>query len=190
MEPYALLEKYIRKYYVDWLRCSQRWCSQFGIYAEAYDLFADALEWLCTINPERLRILIAHEESGDRWLFFLVRKVIRSRILRFRQKSYPCCPLGVWSDIRQEIDNDDIPASLFDEFREVEAKFRGDNFIDTGRQYDGNGRLTRYVTRLKKGDRIAYEVRYQATATDGCRRQFSRRASAIAFLARQTPPPE
>lgn len=190
MEPHDLLEKYIRKYYADWLGCSRRWCSQFGIYAEAYDLFADVLEWLCNMKPERLYLLIAHEESGDRWLFFLMRKVIRTHILRFRKKTClaRCCSLDMWSDIQQEIDAVDIPVNLFNEFREVEAKFRGDDFIDAGRQYDGNGRLTRYITRWKKGDGITYGVKYQATATDGYRRQYSRRTSAIAFLARHPPP--
>ena len=71
-----------------------------------------------------------------------------------------------------------------------EAKLRADDFIDPGLQYDGVGRLTRYVTRLKTNYGYRLTIRYIAAAENGHRRQFERRTSAIALLAEQKSPPE
>lgn len=190
METHDLLDKYIRKYYADWLRCSRRWCSQLGIYTEAYDLLADVLERLCNESPEQIDAMVACEETGDRWLFFRVRKMIRYQILKFRDGHKAiCCPIDMWSDVQQEPDAQDIDEELYNEFRMVEANLRSDDFINPGQQYEGKGRLTRYVTRIRMGDSMKTVVRYQVTNTDKRRRQFQRRTAAIAFLTQQNTPP-
>lgn len=190
METTDLLDKYIRKYYQDWLRCSRRWCSQLSICTEAYDLLADVLERLCNESPELIDAMVACEESGNRWLFFRVRMMIHCKILKFRSRqNIAYFPIDMWSDVQQEPDAVDIDEELYKEFRTVEANLRSDDFVDPGQQYEGKGYLSRYVTRIKKGDRIVPVVRYEATNTDKRRRQFQRRSAAIAFLTRQNPPP-
>lgn len=94
----------------------------------------------------------------------------------------------------QLIENDgadtEVSAELFAAFRETEAMFRSDDFIDAGPQYGGHGRLTRYVTRLKGRDGFHPIIKYQVSFPDGFRRQFNRRSSAISFLAGRNTPPE
>lgn len=190
METHPLLDKYIRKYYADWLRCSRRWCSQYGIYSEAYDLLADVLEILCMEDPELIDAMVACEETGDRWLFFRVRRMIRFQIMKFMDRRWMvCCPIDMWSDVEHEADETGIDEELYNEFRMAEADLRGDDFINPGHQYEGKGRLTRYVTRIRTGETMKTVVRYQATNADKRRRQFQRRSAAIAFLTRQNTPP-
>lgn len=184
------LETYIRRYYDDWLGCSRRWCAWNGIPQEAYDLLADVLESLCYKSDALLSDMFSHEKNGERKLFYYVRKALRYTILNYRFRRYqPCSTFDSLSDVLHSDADTEIPDELFDAFRIAEAKFRADDFIDPGLQYDGVGRLTRYVTRLRTSYGYQVTVRYIATAKDGHRRQFRRRTSAIAFLASQNPPP-
>lgn len=190
METREKLDGYICRYYDDWLRCSQRWCSMFGIPQEAYDLFADVLESLCRKPEAQLSEMIALEEVGERKLFFFVRKALRYTILDYRFNRYRIsCTLDLFSDVQHPEVRTEITDELFDAFREEEAKFRADDFIDPGRQYDGSGRLARYVTHIKTPYGARTLVRYQSTTQDGHVRQFGRRTSAIAFLTEGDTPP-
>ena len=185
------LVPYISRYYDDWRRSSRRWCLFLGILPDADDVLSDVLESLCR-RPETFQLdLLAHEQAGERPLLFYVLGALRKKALRYAQKyrmhysveSFP-----------QLIENDgadtEVSAELFAAFRETEAMFRSDDFIDAGPQYGGHGRLTRYVTRLKGRDGFHPIIKYQVSFPDGFRRQFNRRSSAISFLAgRNTPPP-
>lgn len=184
------LEPYIRRYYNDWLGCSRRWCSMNGIPQEAYDLLADVLESLCRKSDALLSDMLSHENNGDKKLFYYVRKTLRYTILKYRFHKYqPCNTLDLLSDVQHSECKTEIPDELFDTFRINEAKLRADDFIDPGLEYDGVGRLTRYVTRLKTNYGYRLTARYVATAKNGHCRQFARRTSAITFLADQNSPP-
>lgn len=189
---YSELETYVRRYYDDWLRCSRRWCSMNGIPQEAYDLLADVLESLCRKSDALLSDMLSHENNGDKRLFYYVRKALRYTILKYRLHQYhPCKTLDLLSDVQHSECKTEISDKLFDTFRIDEAKLRADDFIDPGLQYDGVGRLTRYVTRVKTNYGYRVSVRYIAAAKNGQRCQFERRTSAIAFLAdKKSPPPE
>lgn len=182
------LETYIRRYYDSWLGCSRRWCSLNGIYQEAYDLLADVLEWLCRRSETQLLDMLAHEEAGDRKLFFFVRKTLHYKILYYRlNRCRISCTPDLLADVPCSDVQTEIPEELFDAFRVEEAKFRSDDFFDLGQQYNGTGRLTRYVTHVKTSYGVRASARYIAATETGRRRQFERRKSAIAFL--QNPPP-
>lgn len=188
METREKLDGYICRYYDDWLRCSQRWCSMFGIPQEAYDLLADVLESLCHRPDAQLSEMIAHEEVGSRMLFFYTRKMLHNAILNYRTRRYRVsCTLDLFSDVQHPEVQTEIPDELFNSFRVEEAKFRADDFIDPGRQYDGTGRLTRYVTHVKTPHGARTLVCYQSTTQDGHIRRFSRRTSAIASLTAPLP---
>lgn len=181
------LETYVRRYYDDWLRCSRRWCSMNGIPQEAYDLLADVLESLCRKSDALLSDMLSHENNGDKKLFYYVRKALRYTILNYRFNRYRVtCPLDLFSDVQYSETQTEIPCELFDAFRVEEAKFRSDDFIGPNQQYDGTGRLTRFVTHAKTNYGVRTIVRYQTTTHDGRHKQFGRRTSAIAFL---TSPP-
>lgn len=186
------LVPYISRYYDDWRRSSQRWCSFLGILPDADDVLSDVLESLCR-RPEAFQLdLLAHEQAGERPLLFYVLGALRKRAIRYVRKYRIHCSVECFPQLIENDEADtEVSAELFAAFRETEAMFRSDDFIDAGPQYGGHGRLTRYVTRLKGRDGFHPIIKYQVSFPDGFRRQFSRRSSAISFLAgRNTPPPE
>lgn len=182
------LEKYIGRYYDDWLRCARRWCYTFGIANEAYDLFMDVLLDLCQKSDTKLREMIAWEEAGNPMLFFYVRKAIRLTIYQYRRRARRFIALDVLLNLLPAAECDDVTDELFARFREVEAAFRADDFIDAG-LFEGNGKLHRYVVRIKTKHGYRLQVRYTVTSTTGLRRQFCKRTDALAFLTGQNPPP-
>ena len=185
------LVTYISRYYDDWRRSSQRWCSFLGILPDADDVLSDVLESLCR-RPEAFQLdLLAHEQAGERPLLFYVLGALRKRAIRYVRKYRIHCSVECFPQLIENDEADtEVSAELFAAFRETEAMFRSDDFIDAGPQYGGHGRLTRYVTRLKGRDGFHPIIKYQVSFPDGFRRQFSRRSSAISFLAgRNTPPP-
>lgn len=184
------LVPYISRYYDDWRRSSRRWCSFLGILPDADDVLSDVLESLCRRSEAFQFDLLAREQSGERPLLFYVLGALRTEAIRYAQKSRITCSIERFPQL---IENDgadtEVSAELFAAFREVEAIFRGDDFIDAGLQYGGHGRLTRYVTRIKRKHGFYPIIKYQVSFSDGSRHQFSRRSSAIAFLAGKIPPP-
>lgn len=191
METSTLLEKYIRKYYSDWLWCSRRWCSMLGIANEAYDLFADVLLDLWQKPELKLQDLIEHEESGDRKLFFYVRQMIRFDVYEYRtRKTRKLCSIELLPNLQQNTDDEEFADDLFNEFREVTAKMRADDFIDLSNQYTGQGRIYRFIRRVKTPSGLRAQVKYDAISITGCHREFSRRSSAITFIKTQIPSPK
>lgn len=187
---------YISRYYDDWRRSSRRWCSLLGILPDADDVLSDVLESLCR-RPEAFQLdLLAHEQAGERPLLFYVLGALRKMALLYRKRKYRMpFPIDDIANLSGLIENDgadtEVSAELFAAFREVEAAFRGDDFIDAGPQYSGNGYLCRYVVGRKRKHSCSPSVRYRVRTPDGCIGGFSRRNSAIAFLAgRKFPPPE
>lgn len=190
METRVLLDKYIRKYYADWLRCSQRWCFMLGIANEAYDLFADVLLSLCQKPETILQEMIEHEEKGDRKLFFYVRKAIRLTIYNYRKwDARHFMPIDFLPDFESDSKEDEDADEIFDLFREVTAIIRADDFIDLDNPYMGHGWISRYVISTKSAHGRRAQVRYAVGSINGHQRQFCRRTSALAYLAgRNTPP--
>lgn len=192
MELHEAMEKYIRRYYYDWLGCSRRWCSMLGIPQEAYDLLADVLESLCRKPESKLQDMIAHEEADDRKLFFYVRRAIRFKILEYRARKYrQVCSVDLLPHLRYADDEQEASDEMFSDFREVEAKMRADDFVDPLCVFNGRGRIYRRVAaeKSKTGDSKRPRVRYDAVATTGLKRQFCCLSSAVAFLAGQNTPP-
>lgn len=185
------LVPYISRYYDDWRRSSRRWCSFLGILPDADDVLSDVLESLCR-RPESFHLdLLAREQAGERPLLFYVLGALRKKALRYAQKSRITCSIECFPQLIEDDQPDtEVSAELFAAFRDVEAAFRGDDFIDAGLQYGGHGRLTRYVTRLKRKHGFRPIIKYQVIFPDGTRRQFIRRSSAIVALAGQNPPPK
>lgn len=181
---------YISRYYDDWRRSSRRWCSFLGILPDADDVLSDVLESLCR-RPEAFQFdLLAREQAGERPLLFYVLGALRKEAIRYAQKSRITCSIERFPQLIENDGSDtEVSAELFAAFREVEAIFRSDDFIDAGLQYGGHGRLTRYVTRIKRKHGFYPTIKYQVSFSDGFRRQFSCRSSAIAFLVGRNPPP-
>lgn len=190
METRAILDKYIRKYYADWLFCSQRWCSMLGIPNEAYDLLADALLVLCKKSDMKVLEMIEHEEAGDRKLFFYVRKIIRLTIYDYRSsRARHFIAFDLLPNLQPKSEYDEVADELFDQFREVTAVTRADDFIDINNPYAGHGWINRCVVTVQSSHNRIPRVRYAVSSTTGCRRQFGRRSSAVAFLTKQNTPP-
>lgn len=184
------LVPYISRYYDDWRRSSRRWCSFLGILPDADDVLSDVLESLCRRSEAFQFDLLAREQSGERPLLFYVLGALRTEAICYAQKSRITCSIERFPQLIENNGADtEVSAELFAAFREVEAIFRGDDFIDEDLQYGGYGRLTRYVTRIKGKHGFRPIIKYLVSLSDGSRRQFCRRSSAIAFLAgRNTPP--
>ena len=188
---------YISRYYDDWRRSSRHWCSFLGILPDADDVLSDVLESLCR-RPEAFQLdLLAREQAGERPLLFYVLGALRKMALLYRKRKYRMpFPIDDIANLSGLIENDgadtEVSAELFAAFREVEAAFRDDDFIDAGPQYSGNGYLCRYVVVRKRKHSFTPSVRYRVRTPDGCIGGFSRRNSAIAFLAGRkiSPPPE
>lgn len=190
METRIVLEQYVRKYYDHWLGCSHRWCSMLGIPGEAYDLFADALLDLCQKPEAKLRDLVEHEERGDRKLFFYVRRMIRLSVYEYKvRKAHRCYLTECPPEPLQNPEIAEIPEDLFNQFREVTAVMRADDFVNLKEQYTGAGRIYRFVTCLKRPSGVVCTVKYEACSTTGQRRQYVHRSRAVAFLAQQNTPP-
>lgn len=192
MELHEALEKYIRHYYSDWLGCSRRWCSMWGIPQEAYDLLADVLESLCRKPESKLQDMIAHEEADDRKLFFYVRKAIRLQILDYRARKYrQVCSVDLLAHLQCADEEQEAADEMFSEFREVTSTTRADDFVDPHHMYNGRGCICRYVVaeKTRTSDSKRPRVRYGAITTTGLQRQFCRLSSAVAFLAGQNTPP-
>lgn len=190
METGAILDKYIREYYADWLLCSQRWCSMLGIPNEAYDLLADVLLSLCQKPAMKVLEMIEHEEAGDRKLFFYVRKAIRLTIYDFRaRRARHFIALDFLPNLQPEQDCNETADELFDQFREVTAVTRADDFIDINNPYMGQGWISRCVVTVKSTHGRIPRVRYAVSSTTGHQHQFGCRSSAVAFLAKQNTPP-
>lgn len=185
------LTPYISRYYDDWRRSSRRWCSFLGILPYADDVLADVLESLCR-RPEAFQVdLLAREQAGERPLLFYVFGALRTEAILYAQKYRVTCSIERFPQLKENDDGSDqeVSAEPFAAFREVEAIFRSDDFIDAGLLYGGHGRLYRYVTRRTGKHGFYPMIKYQVHLPDGSRRQFSRRSSAIAFLAGQNSPP-
>lgn len=185
------LTPYISRYYDDWRRGSRRWCSFLGILPYADDVLSDVLESLCR-RPEAFQFdLLAREQAGERPLLFYVFGALRTEAILYAQKYRVTCSIERFPQLKENDDGSDqeVSAEPFAAFREVEAIFRSDDFIDESLQYGGHGRLYRYVTRRTGKHGFYPMIKYQVHLPDGSRRQFSRRSSAIAFLAGQNPPP-
>lgn len=185
------LTPYISRYYDDWRRGSRRWCSFLGILPYADDVLSDVLESLCR-RPEAFQFdLLAREQAGERPLLFYVFGALRTEAILYAQKYRVTCSIERFPQLKENDDGSDqeVSAEPFAAFREVEAIFRSDDFIDESLQYGGHGRLYRYVTRRTGKHSFYPMIKYQVHLPDGSRRQFSRRSSAIAFLAGQNPPP-
>lgn len=190
METRMILEKYIQKYYSDWFWCSRRWCSMLGIQNEAYDLYANVLLELCQKPEIKLQELVEHEESGDRKLFFYVRKMIQFEVYEYRtRKARRFCSVDLLPNLQQNTDVESADDDVFNEYREITAKMRADDFIDLSNQYTGQGRIYRFVRRVKTPSGLRAQVKYDAISTTGCHREFSRRSSALSFIKSQIPPP-
>lgn len=184
------LEKYVRRYYDDWLRCSRRWCSMLGIPQEAYDLFADALLDLCEKSDAQLQDLIEHEEAGERKLFFYVRRIIQCIVYEYRRyKVRSFAPIEELCTLRHEFEGNAVPDEIFDAFRDKTAKLRADDFVELDYRYTEHGRIYRYVTIQRSAYGVKSVVRYEAIPSNGKRRQFGNRSDAVVFLAGQIPPP-
>lgn len=184
------LEKYVRRYYDDWLRCSRRWCSMLGIPQEAYDLFADALLGLCEKSDAQLQDLIEHEEAGERKLFFYVRRIIQCIVYEYRRyKVRSFAPIEELCTLRHEFEGNAVPDEIFDAFRDKTAKLRADDFVELDYRYTEHGRIYRYVTIQRSAYGVKSVVRYEAIPSNGKRRQFGNRSDAVVFLAGQIPPP-
>lgn len=162
-----------------------------GIRPEADDLLADVLESLCRRSDAFQLDLLAHEQTGDRKLFFYVRKALRLEALAYKATKHRITyPIDLCRFLSDEPQPDrEVSDKLFAAFREVEARLRADDFIDAGPQYGGNGSLCRYVTRRTGKYGFYPTIKYQVTLPDGSRRLFCCRSSAIAFLTGQNPPP-
>lgn len=182
------LENYISRYYDDWLRYSRRWCSMCGIPREAYDLFADVLESLCYRPEAQVLDMLAREEAGDRNLFFYIRKAIRLEIYNYRARRYraTCSTDKLMCLLQERPEDNDAADELFNQFREVEAHLRADDYVDPRLIYNGKGSVSRFVTHVKRLQSIRPEVRYAVGPRSG-RRSFNRYSSAVAFL-QNTPP--
>ena len=115
---------------------------------------------------------------------------LRTEAILYAQKYRVTCSIERFPQLIENDGSDtEMSAEPFAAFREVEAIFRSDDFIDAGLLYGGHGRLYRYVTRRTGKHGFYPMIKYQVHLPDGSRRQFSRRSSAIAFLAGQNSPP-
>lgn len=142
------LTPYISRYYDDWRRGSRRWCSFLGILPYADDVLSDVLESLCR-RPEAFQLdLLAREQAGERPLLFYVFGALRTEAILYAQKYRVTCSIERFPQLIENDGSDtEMSAEPFAAFREVEAIFRSDDFIDAGLLYGGHGRLYRYVTR-------------------------------------------
>ena len=184
------LTPYISRYYDDWQRRSRHWCSRLGILPYADDVLSDVLESLYR-RPEAFQFdLLAREQAGERPLLFYVLGALRTEAILYAQKYRVTCSIERLPQLKESDGSDpEVSAEPFAAFREVEAIFRSDDFIDAGLLYGGCGRLYRYVTRRAGKHGFYPMIKYQVHLPDGSRRQFSRRSSAIAFLTGQNSPP-
>lgn len=125
------LTPYISRYYDDWRRSSRRWCSFLGILPYADDVLSDVLESLCR-RPEAFQFdLLAREQAGERPLLFYVFGALRTEAILYAQKYRVTCSIERFPQLIENDGSDtEMSAEPFAAFREVEAIFRSDDFID------------------------------------------------------------
>ena len=131
------LTPYISRYYDDWRRGSRRWCSFLGILPYADDVLSDVLESLCR-RPEAFQLdLLAREQAGERPLLFYVFGALRTEAILYAQKYRVTCSIERFPQLIENDGSDtEMSAEPFAAFREVEAIFRSDDFIDAGLLFD------------------------------------------------------